>query len=320
MKFFNFRLDGGKKISNALIMLLAVIGATSMWYFVSKRDVVERQVEVGLDYYGIPQDLIVTRGLVSKIIVRVRGPEILMRSLPQEAMQQSINLSHIKKGETRVPFGEDQVQPRVRGFHIIDIAPPGITVYAEPIIERSVPVHANVISPLEGDALTYENVNVDPSTVVIRGPESAIKSITDIPVTIRLDPKLVGTRQANTETLDTPSLVTAKPARVNITYTITSSRVALNCRCPIVVAGDTADMYEVYPRELEVRVEVPERLARDKKYLRQLEASVAPPAMNFGESRQFKLRFHLPEGMTMLSPRDQEVTVTRKPEKQNADT
>ena len=65
-------------------MLLAVLVAVVMWYGVSVSDRLETQMEVNIDYYGIPPNLVVTDGLVSKITVRLRGPEALLRSIPQQ--------------------------------------------------------------------------------------------------------------------------------------------------------------------------------------------------------------------------------------------
>ncbi len=65
-------------------MLVAILVAMAMWYLVSVRDRLEAQVEINVDYYDIPANLVVTDGLVSKIQVRLKGPETLLRSIPRE--------------------------------------------------------------------------------------------------------------------------------------------------------------------------------------------------------------------------------------------
>lgn len=311
MKFFKkYRDLSTKRAPNIVFMALAVLCATAMWYAVSKRDLIEAQVEVMLDYTGTPPGLIVTHGLVNTMNVRLRAPETLLRALPRESLRTSIDLSNIKIGENSIPLGNGQV-PEFRAFDIIDIQPPRIDITADREIERSVRVNASVESPLGSDALTIENVTVNPGTVILRGPESVISKKTEIGVKLQVDPKSVGLPQNKMITLDTPSLVSASPSAVDVKYTITSGRTVLTRQCPIIIAGDTLHSYETTPSELTVRVEVPEALAKDANYLKQLEARVVPPDMNPGQTLRLRPSFNLPEGMSFATPPDREITVTR---------
>lgn len=100
-----------RRAPHLLSLLVAVLAAVGMWYVVSVRDRLEAQVEVNIDYYGIPPNLVVTDGLISKITVRLRGPETLLRSIPQQRLTQAVDLSDIKKGVTVVPLGGDNLGP-----------------------------------------------------------------------------------------------------------------------------------------------------------------------------------------------------------------
>lgn len=316
MKFFEKQETPGDKsrlvrAPHALSMLIAVLLASIMWYAVSVRDRLEAQVEVNIDYYGIPSNLVITDGLVSKLTVRLRGPETLLRSIPRERLTEGIDLSHIKKGETVVPLGKDELGPAFRAFEVVDIQPPRIVIHADTVLERSVPVQARPESSLHGDALTVENLSVTPGTVILRGPEQVINTLTRIPLAIKLDPKAAGTTVQQNITLDTPSLVTATPPSVRVRYTITSGRTVVSRHCNILVDSDADHKYTVQPGDITVLVEVPEALAKNAKYLNDLAVSVLPPAMEVGETRQVKLRFRLPEGMTLLNPANDDVKVTR---------
>ena len=105
-----------RRAPHLLSLLVAVLAAVGMWYVVSVRDRLEAQVEVNIDYYGIPPNLVVTDGLISKITVRLRGPETLLRSIPQQRLTQAVDLSDIKKGVTVVPLGGDNLGPTFRAF------------------------------------------------------------------------------------------------------------------------------------------------------------------------------------------------------------
>ncbi len=307
MRLSKTRLAG----PNWLFMLLSVMAATAMWYVVSVRDRIEAQVEINIDYYGIPQNLIVTNGLVSKITVRLRGPETLMRSVLREHINEAIDLSYIKKGVTIVPLPASDISPSLRAFEVVDIQPPRIVVTADNLIERSVPVKTIIDSPLKGEALTVDNISVSPATVILRGPEDTISSITSVPLTIHVDPKGAGSTIQQSVALDTPSLVTSLPSSVRVRYTITSGRTVVSRKCQITVAEDSKHHYRLQPTDLTVLVEVPEALARSASYLSELEARAVPPPMEPGETKKIKVQFKLPDGMTLLNPTAEEVSITR---------
>ena len=157
-----------------------------------------------------------------------------------------------------------------------------------------------------------ENVTVSPASVTLRGPEGVISSINNLPLGIRLDPKAAGTTVEQTLLLDTPSLVTSNPASVKVQYTITSGRTVVSRRCKISVEAQNASQFTVEPSHVEVMVEVPEALARNSSYLKRLEVMVVPPALEPGQKGTAEPRIQLPEGMTILNPSFDSVTITRK--------
>lgn len=304
--------DPYRRPPHLLSMLLAVFLAVSMWYMVSVRDRLEAQVEVNLDYYGIPANMVVTDGLINKAVVRLRGPETLLRSVTQRKIIQAIDLSSIKRGTTVVPLSAEHLGAKFRAFELIDVQPPRIVVKADDLLERSVPVKAVVDSPLRGNALTVENVSVTPATVVLRGPEAVVANIANVPLTIMLDPKAAGTTVHQTITLDTPGMVTATPPSVKVQYTITSGRTVVSRRCKVELPKENRHAYTVAPDEVAVLVEVPEALAKNSRYLGELEISLVTPEIPPGDSVKVPLHFKLPAGMTLLNPVAEEVTITRK--------
>ena len=304
--------DPSRRPPHLVSMLLAIFIAVSMWYMVSVRDRLEAQIEVNLDYFGIPANLVVTDGLINKAVVRLRGPETLLRSVTQRKIIQAVDLSTIKKGTTVVPLSAEHLGAGFRAFELIDVQPPRIVVKADNLQERSVPVRAVVDSPLRGGALTVENVSVTPATVALRGPESVVSAISSVPLTIMLDPKAAGTTVHQTITLDTPSMVTANPPSVKVQYTITSGRTVVSRRCKIELAKESRPFYTIEPDEIAVLVEVPDALAKNGRYLGEMDVSLTTPDIPPGESVKVPLRFKLPEGMTLLNPVAEEVTVTRK--------
>lgn len=292
-------------------MFVAIAASAVMWYVISVRDRIEGQVEVNITYTDIPPNLIVTHGLVNKITVRLKGPEALLRSLPHERITENISLATIKKGVWPVPIPSQHLSPALRAFEIIDVDPPRIVVTADTLEVKSVPVRTEFVSPLKGVELSVENWSVSPATVVLRGPESVVSHKNDIPLTITLDPDAVGTTVQQTLTLDTQSFVTATPASVRVRYTIASGKETISRRCSVHVFQDATHRYSVDPKEIELKVEAPQALAKSSSYLAGLKASATPPAMEPGESKKVKVEIKLPDDMTLISASPEEVKITR---------
>ena len=107
-------------------------------------------------------------------------------------------------------------------------------------------------------------------------------------------------------------MVTANPPSVKVQYTITSGRTVVSRRCKVELAKESRPFYTVEPDEIAVLVEVPDALAKNGRYLGEMDISLITPDIPPGESVKVPLRFKLPEGMTLLNPVTEEVTVTRK--------
>lgn len=300
-----------KRPPNIVFMLLAVIAAVIMWVSVNKWNQMEAQLEVGLDYAGIPDKLTVIDGLETKLMVRLRGPERLIRNIPPDLLRRTISLADIKPGKNIIPLGHDELSPLYRVFDVIDIQPPRIELTADRVIERSVLVKYRVESPLTDNALTVDKVGIKPSPIILKGPESKLNEVAELEIAIRPDPKVVGKEVMTEIMLDTPNFVTAIPPSVKVNYTVTSGREEIEVKCPISVAGDSGELYEVNPPFIQFRVGVPEALQNDAEYLAQLKGTVAPPDLEPGASKKMRPYIFWPEGMDHLSEIP-EVVVTRK--------
>ncbi|MDR1776423.1 MAG: YbbR-like domain-containing protein [Desulfovibrio sp.] len=303
--------------SNAFSMLVAVLTSIGIWYVVSMGERREAQVDIVVDYYGIPSDLIITEGLVSKVVARLRGPETLLRTFTQQRLVRAVNLSNIRKGVTTVPLSSEILGQPLQAFELVDLQPSRIVVKADRLVERNVPLRYMLDSPLRGAALTVGDLTMKPPAVLLRGPERVITGISSLPVTVKLDPRSAGTPVEDQIILDTPSLVTAIPSSVRVEYTITSGRKRLSRSCKVNLIAENSRLYEVEPTEITVSVEVPEGLSDNTRYLNQLEASVVAPKLEPGQKARMAPRLRLPDGMTVVGPAPAEVTVTRKIEPKN---
>ncbi len=294
-----------------LSIILSVCIATALWYMVSIRDRIEMQIDVNMDYIGIPKNLIVTDGLIRTITVRLRGPETLLRNITSRHLRHQTDLSHIKKGVTVVPITAEKLSGYNRAFDVLDVQPPRIIVKADHVLERTIPVQPEVISNLRKGAITVTNIKISPSTVTVRGPESLVGDLTSIRLPLVIDTRAKGTLTQPSLSLDAPGLVTITPNNVQATYTITSGRIIVDQKYPVIIASDTPENYKVDPAETVVKVEVPESMAKNKSYLGQFKISVIPPAdMTENVPQEVPVHLRIPDGMTVMEPHLEQVTVT----------
>lgn len=112
--------------------------------------------------------------------------------------------------------------------------------------------------------------------------------------------------------LDTPSLVTSNPASVKVQYTITSGRTVVSRRCKISVEAQNASQFTVEPPMWKSWWRCPRPWPAIQSYLKRLEVMVVPPALEPGQKGTAEPRIQLPEGMTILNPSFDSVTITRK--------
>lgn len=302
-------------LPHIISLLVSVIIATAMWYTVSVRDRIEAQVEVTINYVGIPKNLIVTDGLINKVTVRMRGPQTLLRGVENQRLNQKIDLSMIKKGVTIVPLNTERLAAYYRAFEVLDVQPPRIVVNADLVVERSVPVQPVITSSLRSGALTVENVVVSPSSVILTGPESVLSEITSLRLPVIVDPRSAGMSVDQTLPLDSPGLVSVNPRTVRVTYTITSGRVEAERTYRVQITAERPSHYTIEPREIPLKVEVPEALVKSTSYLNSLKITASPPVdLQPGVPTQVELHYIIPDGMIVHEKPDTAM-ITLKPDK-----
>lgn len=296
---------------NWTVLLFSLCLAAGMWYSVTIRDRVDAQLEVRLDYKRIPDNLVVTDGLVNQVRVRLRGPEALVRGINPQNLIQVMNLSNIRKGSNTIPLVPEQWSAGLRAFEILEVTPPRLTLEVDNLQERQIPVIPTTSSQLKSTVQQVERLQSIPPLVTVRGPESIVANMKSLPITIKLDPTAPAGEYNLTLPLDTPSLVSAHPPTVRVSYSITSTRKQLTLERPITIDAANKKNYNASPASLLLYVEVPEALARNSVYLNKATVNVTPPPLEAGESATAPVRFDLPEGMSLVAPQAADITVTK---------
>jgi YbbR domain-containing protein len=159
------------------LKVLSVAFAVLLWLFVSGDETVERGLRVPLEFQQFPAGLEMTGEAPSLVDVRVRGSSsALSRLAPGEIVAQ-LDLRAARIGRRLYQLTPEQVRVPY-GVQVVQVTPPTVAIIFEPSTSKQVPVMPSV----EGDpapGYVVGNVAVEPATVEVVGPQSAIARVTE---------------------------------------------------------------------------------------------------------------------------------------------
>ena len=288
------------RLQSVLSVLLSLVIATGLWYLVVGRDHVETQVELRVEYRGLPEGLIIREGMVNHISVRLRGSAELLRNLHSRDLVYTVDLSGVQRGATALPLAVDSI-PDFKAFEILEIMPSRLVLEADALTERVVPLE-NKMLPLPADSpYLISHAILEPSFVTVKGPETQVNSLDRLIVVY--DP----TKNAS-EGPHEANVAIVAPPQVEITPPVTTLRYSLDLKTKEVtltrdIQLDNEDEgFSVRPDSAEVEISVPEALVEDRDYLDAVRVIVRQPS-NFmpGDSAEVTPIVMLPSGSGLIS-------------------
>lgn len=293
-------LISNSRLQTVLSVLLSLVIATGLWYLVVGRDHVETQVELRVEYRGLPDGLIVREGMVNHISVRLRGSAELLRNLHSRDLVYTVDLSGVQRGATALPLAVDSL-PDFKAFEILEIMPSRLVIEADALTERVVPLE-NKILPLPSDSpYLISHAILEPSFVTVKGPETQVNSLDRLIVVY--DP----TKNAS-EGPHEANVAIVAPPQVEITPPVTTLRYSLDLKTENVTltCGIQLDTEEegcsVRPDHVKVELSVPESLVEDRDYLDAVRVIVRLPAdFRPGDSTEVTPIVMLPSGAGLIS-------------------
>jgi YbbR domain-containing protein len=164
-----FRHFGLKLLSLGLAVLL--------WMTVAGEEKVERVMRVPLELQQFPSDLEITGDVPTTVDVRVRGGSgVLSRVGPGDVVA-VLDLRNARRGQRLFPVTQEQVRVPF-GVQVVQILPAAVAMAFEPSETRQV----KVVPAVEGHpapGYVVGPLTVDPVSVEIVGPESAVSRATE---------------------------------------------------------------------------------------------------------------------------------------------
>lgn len=201
--------------------IVAFLMAFVLWYAVTGSEKLESQADVRVDYRGLPNGLVVTDGLVSKVTVRLRAPGGMLRSLTAREHAFFLDLSRLRKGENVIAVNADLL-PFSSGVEVIDITPSRIFLTVDTLVNKRVPIHGIPVGKLPPDHTATLACN--PPETLISGPSALVDPMENIELRIALDEPVVPGITESRRVLTVPQGVDASPSEVKATLTIGIAR------------------------------------------------------------------------------------------------
>ncbi|NIA08812.1 MAG: hypothetical protein GWP10_03365 [Nitrospiraceae bacterium] len=163
---------------NWVLKLISLAFALLLWFFVVGEEKAEVSISIPLELVNIPSGLVIANDIPSAINIRVYGPRSMIRALAVQGVLKVIDLRDTAPGNIMVHITPNSL-PLPAGVRAMRIEPSNIEIVLEPLLRSNLlirPVFTG--SVVRGYKIL--KVDVQPSRVVLAGPEKEIKSLKEI--------------------------------------------------------------------------------------------------------------------------------------------
>lgn len=306
--------------SNIRTLLLALVLGFAVWISaVSAADPDEMRspIMVPLEIIGQETSLVITNDIPSTIKVTLRAPRSVWEQLTaqQDAVRAVLDLTGLSADEHDLPV---QILISVRPVQIVLVEPATVTVKLEPLAIRTLPI---VLSLSGQPAIGYQagEATIDPSEVILSGPESLVNQAARARVLVRLDGVREGIEQAmKIEILDEQNIpldgITINPESARANIPVSQQGGFRDVAVKVVVRGQVAAGYRL--ENISVFPPVVTVFAEDPELVSKLPGVVETQPLELQDAKQdiaTRLSLNLPENVTIVGAQTVQVQVAISP-------
>ena len=286
--------------------LIAFLMAAVLWYAVSGSEKVETQVDVRLDYRGLPQGLVVRSGQVNKVSVRIRAPIGLLRSVSGREVAFFMDLSDVRKGENVLAVNLTDL-PFRSGVEVIDVSPSRITLSVDSIETKVLPLEADISGTLPKDYVATATFR--PAEVRVTGPSTLLEDMDKLYVPVAVESPIIPGTTEFKRLVPVPEGVDVSPLDTNVSLHIGWKRKQVTVsRTVRVDAPDNVGKF-VRPDKVSVTLGIPESLAAKAGSNADIKATATLESTDLG-SYTLPVQISLPAGAELIEVNPPRVTVT----------
>lgn len=292
--------------------IIAIVLAFFTWYLVSGREKVETWIEIPVEFVNLPRDLVLVKGAVTKIEVRVRGTRGLIRSLKERLVAYPMDLKRLKKGENQ--FSLEARKLRLPGaVEVMETKPQRVVLFADQVAIKSLPVRV-VLAGNSGLTTAVSRAMIVPASVQVTGAESKFEQLTSIPTT----PIIVqGAEQPLWEglvPLAPPQDVKIEPNQVTVRLLLKPKTKEVTLKVPLQVRVAKKWKVEVSEMTIRVMASLPVAVLENQSWREQIKAQlVVPPEAQAGV-HTLKVDIYLPDWGRLLDVKPQTIQLRLSPQ------
>ena len=167
------------------LKLMAIVVACTLWFFVATSEKSQLALAAPVEYVGLPAELVVVSGQRETLDVEVRAVRSVVARLGPETVRVRVDLTGLHPGESVVQLTPSDVQAPP-GATVTRITPGRLQLTMAPAATGSAKVVPHIQgTPAEG--FRVQRIQVEPSTVRIKGPRSTIElrgEVSTVPVDV----------------------------------------------------------------------------------------------------------------------------------------
>jgi YbbR domain-containing protein len=288
-------------------LLVAFLLAVVLWYSVTGSEKVESQMDVRVDYRGLPQGLVVRSGQVPRVTVRVRASIGMLRSLSGRDFAFFMDIADIRKGENLLAINPSSL-PFRSGVEVIEIIPSRIILDVDTLDSKYVPLAADPATDgLPPDYITQ--FTFDPPEVQVTGPSTLLAGMEKIVLPLQVDNDAALGSTEFKRLLPLPDGVVSIPAEVKITQHIGIKRKLVTVTRTVQVDTPAAFGRFIRPDKVTLTLAVPASQAAKAASDSAIQAFASLGSQELG-SYSLPVQAAVPENCELVSIVPPQVTVT----------
>ncbi|MBI5664702.1 MAG: hypothetical protein HZC49_06410 [Nitrospirae bacterium] len=160
--------------TNIWLKLASFIMAVALWFFVILSGRSEVTMDVSVNFINVPDKFEIV-DYPKSISVTVEGQERLLKYLKPDEINAVLDISDAKPGRSFHTISKKNIK-LPKSFLVTAINPETFSLTIEGQLKKAVSVKPHIVgAPEKGHKITA--IRVEPGTVILEGPESAVSKI-----------------------------------------------------------------------------------------------------------------------------------------------
>lgn len=285
-----------------------------LWFMVAGQSQVETLVDVRVEFWGMPRDMVIREGMVQRVSVRLSGTRSALRNVNPMDMVYPLDLSDLRQGDNIITLLPGRVVGS-RGTNVTEISPARLTLRVDTVESKNVPLNITV-SGAAPSWLIVESTDISPQFITVSGPSTLLEEILEIKLDVPFPQDARPGPFAVTPLITLPDEISSVTSRARVSWQLSARMREVTVQREVELrTAPNAPQYAPQDAKIEnpqvsLRLNIPayRESSRVQELLAGVVAYVQLPPDIVGRS-QVPVRLELPEYVTLIGASPANVTV-----------